>query len=124
MADAVRILMLEDTPADAELNERCLRRAGFDFTSLRVETRRAFSNALCDFEPDLILADYSLPLFDGIAALQAAKEVLPDTPVIIVTGAIGEEMAVACMQLRTRSAGASSDVQTTSTLRARPSGPS
>jgi len=90
----LRILLLEDSPTDAELNERVLRLAGIDFTSLRVETRKAFVAALDEFRPDLILADYSLPGFDGLQALSIVRERSPDLPCIFVTGALGEERAV------------------------------
>jgi len=90
----LRVLILEDVPADAELTERELRRGGIIFLSKRVETREAFLNGLKDFAPDLILADYSLPHFDGISALAIAKEQCPDVPFILVSGAIGEDLAI------------------------------
>ncbi|MCK9530572.1 MAG: response regulator [Hydrogenophaga sp.] len=91
---ALRILLLEDTPTDAALIEHELRSAGFQFSSLRVETRGDFARALAEFMPDIILADYKLPAFDGFAALQMARERLPDVPFIFVTGAMGEEVAI------------------------------
>ena len=94
MNQALRILLLEDSPVDAELNERGLRKAGINFTSLRVESLQAFVSALDDFKPDLILADYHLPGFDGLQALAIACEKYPETPFIFVTGAMGEERAV------------------------------
>ena len=94
MSGPLRILLLEDSPADAELSERELRKAGIAFTSLRVETRVAFVAALDTFRPDLILADYSLPEFDGLQALAIVRERSPDLPYIFVTGAMGEEQAV------------------------------
>ena len=60
----------------------------------RVETRKAFLGALDYGEWDIILADYSLPSFDGISALKLAVEKRPDVPFIFVTGALGEELAV------------------------------
>ena len=98
MTDTVRVLILEDVPADAEMNLRCLRKAGIDVESLCVDTRATFVAALRDFEPDLILADFSLPQFDGIAALCLAQELLPHVPPIIVTGSIDEETAVECIR--------------------------
>ncbi|OGR00171.1 MAG: hypothetical protein A2505_03210 [Deltaproteobacteria bacterium RIFOXYD12_FULL_55_16] len=94
MSEALRLLLLEDSPTDAELNERTLRRAGLEFTALRVETMAAFTAALDEFKPDLILADYHLPGFDGIAALAIAQKTAPEIPFIFVTGAMGEGRAV------------------------------
>ena len=90
----LRILLLEDTLSDAELVEHSLRREGLVFTSLRVDTEPAFKQALGDFQPDIVLSDYKLPSYSGRAALDYVLQVYPDIPVIMVTGAIGEEMAV------------------------------
>ena len=90
----LRILMLEDTPTDAELAARELRRAGIAFTSMRVETRDAFINALEEFHPDIILSDYKLPDFDGLSALQIVKREHPEVPVVMVTGALSDIKAV------------------------------
>lgn len=94
MSETLRLLLLEDSATDAELNERTLRRAGIEFIALRVETMAAFTAALHEFKPDLILADYHLPGFDGIAALAIARETAPEIPFIFVTGAMGEGRAV------------------------------
>ncbi|MDD2914021.1 MAG: GAF domain-containing protein [Gallionella sp.] len=94
LAQPLRILMLEDTPADAELNERMLRKAGMVFDSLRVETLNTFVAALDSFHPDLILADYHLLGFDGMAALSLVRTRNLEIPFIFVTGAMGEELAV------------------------------
>jgi DNA-binding NarL/FixJ family response regulator len=83
---------------DAELIEYELRRAKFAFVAQRVDTREAFVAALEEFRPDVILSDYTLPRFDGMAALALAKERAPGTPLIIVTGSINEETAVGCMK--------------------------
>ncbi|HEX7615913.1 MAG TPA: response regulator [Thermoanaerobaculia bacterium] len=94
----IRILHVEDVPADAELAERELIKAGITFDIRRVETREAFLAALADFAPDLILSDYRLPEFDGMQALLLAKEHASDVPVIITTGSVNEETAVDCMK--------------------------
>ena len=94
MDKELRILILEDVPADAELEENELRKAGVLFTSKCVDTKEIFQKELLDFSPDLILSDYSLPSFDGIAALTIAQEKCPDVPFILVTGAMGEEFAI------------------------------
>jgi diguanylate cyclase (GGDEF)-like protein/PAS domain S-box-containing protein len=89
----LRILLLEDNPAEAELNERVLRKAGLEIISLRVDSESAFKQSLGDFKPDIVLADYNLPSYNGRAALGYIRQNYPDLPVIMVTGAIGEEMA-------------------------------
>jgi len=93
----LRILLLEDSPADAELNERSLRKAGIDFASRRVEHEADFVAALETFRPDLVLADYHLPGFDGGRALALVRARDPDLPFIFVSGAMGEDLAVAAL---------------------------
>lgn len=92
--DRLHILMLEDVATDADLIERELEREGFSFEARRVTARGAFVQALDAFGPDLILADYSLPRFDGMAALELVQEQDPNLPVVFVSGAIGEEQAI------------------------------
>ncbi|MBI5875223.1 MAG: PAS domain S-box protein, partial [Deltaproteobacteria bacterium] len=94
MNKELKILLLEDVQTDADLNEHELRKAGIKFSSKRVDTRDDFTKGLEEFAPDLILADYKLPAFDGLSALEIAKEKSPDAPFIFVTGAMGEELAV------------------------------
>jgi formate hydrogenlyase transcriptional activator len=90
----LRILILEDVAAHVELIEHELRKADMVFTARRVAGRAAFLKELRDFNPDLILADFSLPSFDGMEALSLAKEQRPDVPFVFVSGAIGEELAI------------------------------
>ncbi len=90
----LRVLMLEDTPTDAELAEYQLRKAGIAFTSLRVETRDAFVQALEEFHPDIILSDYKLPDFNGMAALELVQRDHPEVPMVMVTGALSDIEAV------------------------------
>ncbi|MFN7929611.1 MAG: histidine kinase [Blastocatellia bacterium] len=92
--ESLRILMLEDLAADAELVRHELRRGQLAFTLRRVETEPEFVQALADFAPTLILADYSLPLFDGMTALARTREHTPDVPFIFVSGTLGEELAI------------------------------
>ncbi len=96
--EPLRILMVEDVPVDAELAERQLRKSGLAFVSKRVETREDYLAALEEFDPGLILSDYSLPRFDGMTALLLAKEFKPGVPVIVITGSVNEETAVECMK--------------------------
>lgn len=96
----LRVLILEDREADAEVCQKELRRAGLHFTACRVETRAAFEAALGEFHPDLILADFALPgTFDGLTALGLAQAALPHVPFVFVSGTIGEERAVEAIKL-------------------------
>ncbi len=92
--DKLHILILEDVDTDAELVERELRKGEWEFTPKRVATRDAYLQELEAFAPDLILADYSLPGFNGAEALTIAKEQCPVVPFVFVSGAIGEDMAI------------------------------
>src|SRR5947207_14649664 len=94
----LRILLLEDVPADAALVERHLTKSGMEFVSQRVDTRARFEEALQTFGPDIILSDHGLPGFDGSAALEVVKQRSPTLPVILVTGSLNEEKAVAFMK--------------------------
>ena len=94
----LRILMVEDSAVDAELVERQLRRGGIDGPIERVETEQAFRDALTRNVPDIILADYHLPEFDGLSALAIVRELAPEIPFIFVSGNIGEERAVGTLR--------------------------
>jgi len=94
----VRILLLEDNDADAELVEVELRRAGLDFTARRVVTRPDFERALREFHPDIIVFDHQLPQFSGVAALELASALAPHAPFILLTGSLDEETAVEYMK--------------------------
>jgi diguanylate cyclase (GGDEF)-like protein/PAS domain S-box-containing protein len=99
ISEELRILILEDTVADAELCKRELERAGLRFTSRRVETRAAFEAALDEFRPGLIISDFTMPgAFDGLAALVLARLKYPGVPFVFVSGTIGEERAVEAMK--------------------------
>jgi CheY-like chemotaxis protein len=94
MTAGLRILLLEDSNLDAELALRELRQGGLHFVSTRVQNGNDFQQALREYLPDLILADFKLPTFDGRRALAMAQEMCPDVPLIIISGAVGEETAV------------------------------
>src|SRR4051812_28630168 len=97
--DVLRILMVEDSPTDAELVQRALRRGELAFLAHRVDNEKEFLDELQTFMPDVVLADYTLPRFDGITALRLVREKSPDTPVIIVSGSLGDEKAVELLRL-------------------------
>ena len=101
-AKTLRILLLEDQPTDAELEIEALRGAGLAFTSLRVDTRDGFLQALEEFHPDIILADYRLPAFNGREALEILKRNHHDVPVVVVSGTLGDEGAVELLKVGAR----------------------
>jgi PAS domain S-box-containing protein len=88
------ILLLEDSPTDAELIERELRRGGIGFVSTRLETEAGFAQAIKESAPDLILADYQLTGFNGLEALAMVRQQCPDVPFILISGVCGEELAI------------------------------
>jgi signal transduction histidine kinase len=90
----IHILMLEDDAADAELTRFVLLKGGIRCSITRVETREQYIKQLEHERPSLILSDYSLPGFDGHAALEIAQDKCPETPFIFVTGTMGEEVAI------------------------------
>jgi len=94
MTAELKILILEDNPIDADLIHRQLNKSGLSFTSEIVHTRKNYEYALDNFNPDIILSDYSLPGFDAVTAFRIKQNKFPDIPFIIVSGIIGEENAV------------------------------
>lgn len=102
MSQRIRLLIVEDSPDDAELLTRLLRRAGYETEPRRVETAEAMAAALAEGGWDLILADHSLPQLSGPGALEVLKGTGLDVPFIIVSGTIGEETAVECMRAGAR----------------------
>jgi diguanylate cyclase (GGDEF)-like protein len=93
----VRVLLVEDLESDAKLTLLHLGQAGLHCVSRRVETEAAMRSALTEFLPHIILSDFSLPQFDGLAALKIAQDVAPDVPFIYVSGTIGEERAITAL---------------------------
>ncbi|MBE2213423.1 MAG: PAS domain S-box protein [Opitutaceae bacterium] len=95
----LRLLLVEDNESDADVLLLELRRAGFDVRMSRVEDANAFIDALnrgADW--DLIIADYNLPAFDGIQALEIYHRYTLDIPFFLVSGTVGEEVAVTAMK--------------------------
>ncbi|MEW5940267.1 MAG: response regulator, partial [Chloroflexota bacterium] len=92
MNDEIRILIVEDQPADVGLARREIRKSVKSCVFYQAETREAFLDALETFQPDIILADYHLPRFDGMTALKLAKERVPLVPLILWTGSLSEDV--------------------------------
>ena len=98
MDQPLRVLVVEDSPEDAELMVLELRRAGFRVAPMRVASGEAMAGALAGHAWDLVLSDYRMPGFGGMDALRTLKASGDDLPFILVSGAIGEEEAVAAMK--------------------------
>jgi PAS domain S-box-containing protein len=98
MRKPLRVLMVEDSEDDALLTIRALKNGGYDPEYARVETAEAMRKALQERPWDVILCDYQMPKFNGLAAIALLKETGIDIPLIIVSGAIGEETAAECMR--------------------------
>jgi len=90
----IRILLLEDNLADAELVRYALRDGGLNFTMSQVDSKAQYLKEVDENPPDIVLLDYALPDFDGFTALTIAQEKYPDIPFIFVTGTLGEEVVI------------------------------
>jgi len=90
----IKILILEDSPDDVELVKRELRKGGIDFSSEAVDNKKDFIMSLEEFKPDLILADYKVPSFEGLNALEITRDKYPELPFIYVSGVIDENFAI------------------------------
>jgi PAS domain S-box-containing protein len=98
MGKPLRVLMVEDSEDDVLLAIREIKKGGYDPLYERVENAGAMRKALEKGSWDIILCDYQMPQFNGLAAIALLKETGIDIPLIIVSGAIGEETAVECMR--------------------------
>lgn len=98
MSAPLRVLVVEDSEDDAFLIARTLQRAGYIVTHQRVETATTMTAALMEQSWDVVIADYSLPHFSALAALNLLQQQQLDLPFIIVSGSIGEETAVKIMK--------------------------
>ncbi len=94
----IKILLLEDSACDAELIVRELKKSNICFQSLLVDTKESFINALEEFKPDIVLSDYVMPSFSGLAALAIVCGGYPDMPFIFISGSVGEETAVEALK--------------------------
>ncbi|HUZ17985.1 MAG TPA: response regulator [Spirochaetia bacterium] len=94
----LRLLFIEDSPEDVELATELLSAEGIECETTVVSTDSELRTAVAAAGYDLILCDYSLPVFSGSQALDRAKELVPDIPFIFVSGAIGEDVAIDCLK--------------------------
>jgi PAS domain S-box-containing protein len=98
MGKPLRVLIVEDSEDDSLRMSRALKKGGYNPVYERVETAEAMRAALREKAWDVILCDYQMPKFTGLTAIALLKETNIDIPLIIVSGAIGEETAVDCMR--------------------------
>jgi len=95
----IRILFLEDNRDDAEMVAQAYESAGLSVEIERVESQPLFRQALEQHEWDLLLLDYALPRFDGIAALDLARKIRPELPAIILSGVMAEDLATETLKV-------------------------
>jgi len=98
MGTPIRVLIVEDSEDDSELVVRELKRGGYDVKCKRVETAAALEAACEMQEWDLVISDFSMPIFSGMEALALVREKRTDMPFIFVSGTMGEETAVTAMR--------------------------
>jgi DNA-binding NarL/FixJ family response regulator len=94
----IRILMLEDSEADAELIRYQLQVSGLPTITARVDSGESFAAALREFTPDVVLSDHSLAQFDAPSALAVLRRIRPTTPLILVTGSLNTETTIATIR--------------------------
>src|SRR5947209_8316733 len=97
MPTPLRVLIVEDSPADAELLVHQLRRAGFEPEWKRVESEADFLAALPE-NPELVILDYSLPQFGAMRALHLSQERGVEVPIIVVSGSAGDPVALSVVE--------------------------
>ena len=98
MIEPLRILLIEDDEADAELTRYALQKGGFELDWARVDTADDMRRALADNAWDIVISDFSMPRFDGLEAFAIFIQHRLDIPFIFVSGALGEERAVEAMR--------------------------
>lgn len=98
-ARPIRIILVEDDADDAELVRARFTEAGLHCQLERVESSPTFRAALGRGAVDLVIADYSLPRFDGLAVLELVRELRPDVPVVLISGVIDEDLAIETLKL-------------------------
>ena len=97
-SESLRLILVEDSEDDARLILHELRRGGYTVTARRVDTPQALASVLVDGEWDLVISDHNLPQFSAPEALRLVREDARDLPFIIVSGSMGEDLAVAAMK--------------------------
>jgi DNA-binding NtrC family response regulator len=97
-SESLRLVLVEDSEDDARLILHELHRGGYKVTARRVDTPHALASVLADGEWDLVISDHNLPQFSAPAALRLVRERARDLPFIIVSGSMGEDLAVAAMK--------------------------
>ncbi len=97
-ANEIRVLHVEDNELDAELVAQSLRKGGFSFSVVVVQTEAEFERELRLQSPDVVIADYNLPQWEGIEALEVLRRAGLDIPLILVSGALGDVTAVECIK--------------------------
>src|ERR1700743_2179528 len=98
MNPPLHILHVEDNPDDALFTERQLKSGGLNCAIKRVDSRTDFEKELEGQPLDLILCDFSMPEFNGVAALKYARKKRPEIPFIFLSGTIGEEVAIEALR--------------------------
>jgi signal transduction histidine kinase len=98
MVTPLRVLIVEDSEDDAFLMLRELRKGGYEPLAERIETAAAMEKALAAGQWDMIISDYVLPRFSGMAALNILQQSGQDLPFIVISGNIGEDIAVGAMK--------------------------
>jgi signal transduction histidine kinase len=97
-ATPLRVLHIEDSEMDAELISQALHKAGFSTTTVVVQSEAAFEQQLRAHPPDIVLADYNLPQWKGVEAVEVLRREGLDIPLILVSGALGDVTAVECIK--------------------------
>ncbi len=98
MKKEITILHLEDEEQIVKIVQRILQKDGLNARSIQVQTKSEFLEALKKNEIDLVIADYSLPNYNGLSALRSLRECDTETPFILFSGSIGEEKAIASLR--------------------------
>ncbi len=96
--EMLRILFIEDSPADMELAERALRHEWLQFVSRCETNAEGVTRALEEFAPDIVISDYLLPDFDGLGALKLCRKIRPHLPFVLYTAALNDDAASLCIR--------------------------